>query len=520
MKKLLSLVVVIASAAGILWASGASDPKAAGTVPADKVFSVVFWQHSPWTRGSLPKPEEDFIAQHARDKYKIDLKLQIAPADGADAKLNAMIAGGEIPDLIQAYWGMGDTIVKEFVEQGIIVPLDSYLPKYAFLNSFLNDTEHWPYLTYDGKKVALGQPLPVQNWYTVWVRQDWLDALGMPQPKTIDDLSALALAFTAKDPDGNGKADTYGFTSVTTTNNFFGELPSVFAPFGGHPGRNNMVVRNGRLVMDGFSGETKNALAWWHQQVQAKAVDPNWTTNKYDNWRESAISGKVGIISAQFQLLREDTQSVNVFGKEIMAANPKARWVQLPAIKGPFGSYTNWNTNGTDNRFFITRKALSEPGKIEALLSWLNDVLNPKTDTYVLTIRGQEGLDYRRDSSGRIAERIINAERSWKSYYSVFRLGDEDYFYPSYKALPNDVWGKFQLTIKQPRILNVNGLIKSHSRWPDLRFYMEEMHMKFALGVEPLSNWDAFVETARKTYGLDEILADGEAQLKKLGMLK
>jgi hypothetical protein len=129
-------------------------------------------------------------------------------------------------------------------------------------------------------------------------------------------------------------------------------------------------------------------------------------------------------------------------------------------------------------------------------------------------------LDFKRDASGRISERIINPARGWRNYWVIFRLGDEDYFYPGYKALPNDIWGKFQLTIKQPRIANVNGLFKSHERWPDLQSYLEEMHMKFALGAEPLSNWDKFVETARKTYGLDVILADAEAQAKKLGIQK
>ena len=41
------------------------------------------------------------------------------------------------------------------------------------------------------------------------VRKDWLDKVGMSMPKTTDDLYQLAKAFTTKDPNGDGKKDTY-----------------------------------------------------------------------------------------------------------------------------------------------------------------------------------------------------------------------------------------------------------------------------------------------------------------------
>ena len=34
--------------------------------------------------------------------------------------------------------------------------------------------------------------------------------LNLPEPNTMDDLAAIAEAFAKQDPDGNGKADTYG----------------------------------------------------------------------------------------------------------------------------------------------------------------------------------------------------------------------------------------------------------------------------------------------------------------------
>ena len=37
----------------------------------------------------------------------------------------------------------------------------------------------------------------------MWIRQDWLDALGLDVPRTWDELAEVAKAFVTRDPDGN-----------------------------------------------------------------------------------------------------------------------------------------------------------------------------------------------------------------------------------------------------------------------------------------------------------------------------
>ena len=49
------------------------------------------------------------------------------------------------------------------------------------------------------------------------IRKDWLDKLGLQPPKTWDDLAKVAQAFTTQDPDGDGKADTYGLAVPGST---------------------------------------------------------------------------------------------------------------------------------------------------------------------------------------------------------------------------------------------------------------------------------------------------------------
>ncbi|MEU8248581.1 sugar ABC transporter substrate-binding protein [Nonomuraea sp. NPDC048916] len=60
----------------------------------------------------------------------------------------------------------------------------------------------------DGKYYAA--PFSAQA-FALIVRKDWREKVGLDEPKTWDDLSKLAQAFTDEDPDGNGQKDTSGF---------------------------------------------------------------------------------------------------------------------------------------------------------------------------------------------------------------------------------------------------------------------------------------------------------------------
>ena len=59
---------------------------------------------------------------------------------------------------------------------------------------------------FGGKLYAL--PLTNSNLDEVsmlWVRDDWMKRLNLPEPTTMDGMIAIAKAFTEQDPDGNGK---------------------------------------------------------------------------------------------------------------------------------------------------------------------------------------------------------------------------------------------------------------------------------------------------------------------------
>ena len=124
-----------------------------------------------------------------------------------EQRLARAAAGRDLPDLI-----FNDaTALGQMMQMGILEQVDRAKIKGADdLYPIAWDSARG----YDGK--YYGVPTSAQS-FALFIRKDWREKLGLPQPKTWDDLKKLAEAFTKKDPDGNGKDDTYGFVLPAST---------------------------------------------------------------------------------------------------------------------------------------------------------------------------------------------------------------------------------------------------------------------------------------------------------------
>jgi len=521
MKRILAAALALIMIATVL-AACSKKPEEKAVDPAKpaekKVYKINYWQHAPWTRAAYPGKDQDWMVKYILEKYGLDINLQIAPADGADAKLNAMIAGGDIPDLIQGYFTVASTAFTQWVQQGVIMPVDPYLKEFPKLNTLLNERQ-WQYLSMDGKKWGVA-PYSDKNFDTIWIRQDWLDKLNLKAPTTTEELAKVALAFATQDPDGNGKPDTYGLTSHTNTNVLMSRVDSFFAPFGAMPGSNQMYIENNQVVFSALSDNMKNALTWMNGLVKAKAIDPDWMTNKNENWRQSVAQGRVGMVTGQFQFTRESACS-DCLGMEIKAANPNAKWVMLPAIKGSKGAYSAWEKTPVGNTFHLTRKATDDPEKAKAIMKFLQDALDDKTELYDMLVWGKPGEQIEMKDGKKWARMVLPPEQQWLGYWRNWRLGTDEYWQVSWrKETPADLLDKYKFTAAQPVITRYENMLKPHDATADMLSYMREMHAKFALGEEPMSNWDKYVQTVMTKYRGKEIMDDATAQLKKLGLIK
>ncbi|HEY1092357.1 MAG TPA: sugar ABC transporter substrate-binding protein [Burkholderiaceae bacterium] len=157
---------------------------------------VKVWTRS-WADG---RKTYDTIAQAFTAKTGIKVEYFNATTD-FEQRVSRAAAGGELPDLIINDSGA----TGQFVQMGLVEPLD---PSKIAGGADLHERAWAAAKGFDGK--TYGVPTSAQA-NVLFIRKDWREKLKLPVPRTWADLEALAQAFTTQDPDGNGRADTYGF---------------------------------------------------------------------------------------------------------------------------------------------------------------------------------------------------------------------------------------------------------------------------------------------------------------------
>jgi multiple sugar transport system substrate-binding protein len=141
-----------------------------------------------------------------RKKTGIKVKL-VTILDDFETKIQQQAGQRQLPDII-----INDTAQLGYMQsQGWLHSID----RTTFPGADQIEEATWQSTrAIDGR--YYGVPFSRQA-FAVFVRRDWRLKLHLPEPKTWDDLSAMAAAFTQRDPDSDGKADTYGLVIPGTT---------------------------------------------------------------------------------------------------------------------------------------------------------------------------------------------------------------------------------------------------------------------------------------------------------------
>ncbi len=164
-----------------------------------------------------PVYKEDWpVEQEARALTNIHLKDATVGANmrtdsensGKTEALNLMLATGNIPDIV------GSSRIKDFVNQygpeGAFVPLNDLIDEHApNLKKFFEEKPHIKSAisAADGNMYYIPYLPDGKYGRAYFIRYDWLDALDLDVPETVEEYEAVLRAFKTQDPNGNGEAD-------------------------------------------------------------------------------------------------------------------------------------------------------------------------------------------------------------------------------------------------------------------------------------------------------------------------
>ena len=245
--------------------------------------------------------EDNSYTRFLKDDLNIEVVYDwVASSSDFGEKMNLCIGSGTIPELMN----VNATQYRALLKYDMIQPLDQYFDDYASdaLKGYVESggEELKKCISNDkGEMMAIPAPnITAGGINEMWIRQDWLDNLGLEVPRTWDEMAAVAEAFVTQDPDGNGEDDTIGILGPGNSNhindigdNQFG-LDPLFCSFQSYP-QYWLQDEDGTVKYGSIQPETRTALEKIQKLYTDKLIDPEMLVRS--NCQEAVLSGKVGI---------------------------------------------------------------------------------------------------------------------------------------------------------------------------------------------------------------------------------
>lgn len=344
--------------------------------------------------------ENNVATKWAKEKFGINIKSlwSITDTNGAFAtKLRlAMSSGQEMPDIV-TLGTENQQLAQDLIDSGMFAEVGTLFDQYAsetWKNAMNLDPNVWNQYSRDGKRMGL----PVLDFaynhdYVLWIRQDWLDKLGMSAPKTMDELEQVMDAFKNQNPSGLApdKVTPLSIGFKTSMSTWMGDPSWIFGAYGTLPQQWN-VAEDGSLEYGSVHAGMKQGLVKLNEWMNKGYIPKEaalWDENKT---AEPAVAGTAGIIPGPYWMsgwpLIDTVKNA-----------PEAVWkpVQIPA--GPDGIAMRHGTQYT-NGVTLIHKDMEHP---EAFFTYQNYLF----DNFAVSKEGGEfanglfeGYDFELDANG------------------------------------------------------------------------------------------------------------------------
>jgi putative aldouronate transport system substrate-binding protein len=329
-------------------------------------------------------------------RTNVTFQPSVVPLSDYENKRSLMIGAGDAPFIIPKTYPAQET---PFVASGAILPVSDYLD---LMPNFKEKVAKWnlqPDLDTlrqsDGRFYVL-PGLHENPWvdYSLAVRADILDKLGLQIPQTWEELRTVLKAMKEEYPDSYPLSDRWG--TLTPGANLLNIIGISYGAPGGW-GYGEGVMWDPAAQKFAFTGameQYKQMLQYLNTLVKEELLDPESLTQADDLAIQKLVSGKSFVISSNAQTL------VNEYRPPLEKANPEARLVKIPLPVGPLGpiKYGAGNTR-LENGVMISKKARDSKNFV-AMMQFI-DWLWYSDEGQVFAKWGVEGVTYTKEASGK-----------------------------------------------------------------------------------------------------------------------
>lgn len=295
-------------------------------------------------------------------------------------QLNLKIASGEMPDIFLPVNGMEVDLVKN----GALLDLTDLLPEKAPHLWEAIPKEVWDVIrSYDPSGEGRIYMIPSVVDYPMSagiIRQDWLDKMGLPMPKTQEEYVNVLRAFKTQDPNGNGQADEIP-TGGRQEARWMDHLFSMYgiAMWEGNP---QWDIYNGELTYSGVTKNMKDALQFISGLYKEGLMDQETLLNDKAAWEGKLASNQVGEYFHNAFTINQKADAI------FNATGVKANLAVVPPISAP--GYEGFYTEKKSKGIQWVVKNTDDQEKIDACMKVLDAYGNK--DLWLKFFLGAEGM--------------------------------------------------------------------------------------------------------------------------------
>lgn len=493
------------------WESAAQSPY--GAYP--ELVTYTLGQMSGTNNSNLP--DGNTYEDNAYTRYlKKILNIQnenvyMESEDRYDEFVNILIKDQTLPDVLVI---SDRDMLKELVENNLVEDLTEVYQNctskrikemFESYGSGLLES-----VKFDGKLMAIPETVTDHGPRLIWLRKDWIDELGLEEPKTLEDAFDIVEAFvqnrmgTAEGEEPVGlvcDTDLVGSTSSSYS------VDPVFDKFGASPRK--WINQNGEIVYGSVTEETRNALSYLHELYERGVLDQNFALRAQNNLRDLVVSGKCG---AFFGLWWTPNNPL----MDIYETDKDAEWMpyylQEVDWKNVYASFS-------DSKYVVVRKGYEHPEIVMKIISVLFDYsrytaedadevneyfalnVDPTARPLVINVDYNEATfqitkDILAVMSGQRQESTLSEIA--KSYYDAAEkyIHGESEIAEDWAAYESRLVAVGRLLEGNYRSVKSKYLDDSDGEVPKSLLQLEKnSFIQIIMGVKPVSYFDEFVET-------------------------
>lgn len=430
--------------------------------------------------------------------------------DRYDELVNILAKDQTLPDVLVI---SDRAILKELVENDLIEDLtDVYenctTPRIKeMFESYGSDL--WDMGSFDGRLMAIPETVTDHGPRLLWLRKDWMDELGLEEPKTLEDAFDIIESFVANKMGTSDGEDPVGLVCDTdlvgNTSSSYSVEP-VFDKFYASP--QQWVNQNGQIVYGSVTQETKNALSYLHELYERGVLDQNFALRAQNNLRDLVVDGKCGAFFGLWWTPNNPLVDVYEKDKEI---DWEPYYLQKSETDDAYDSFR-------DNKYVVVRKGYEHPEIVMKIISVLFDYtryeandadevneyfalnVDPTARPLVINVDYNEATfqitkDIRAVEDGTKKEESLSAIE--KSYYDACES-----FLHGKSSTPAD-WAAYKSRISAVGLLVDGGYQSEERRYLDdtdgelpksLQQLEKKSFIQIIMGEKPISYFDTFVK--------------------------